>query len=193
MICGMTDVMRQPATYEDLLKVPEHMVAEIVEGELFTSPRPASPHARAVGSMFNQLSRQFDEREKDDDGPGGWWIVFEPELHLGEDVLVPDVAGWRLHRMPAFQKVVFFELAPDWVCEVLSSSNAAHDKFRKMPRYAFHQVEYAWIVDTVARGVEIYQRQGARWLQVAMHQGTSVIHAVPFEAGEVNLARLWVD
>ena len=183
--------MRQPATYEDLLKVPEHLVAEIVEGELFTSPRPASPHARAVGSLFSQLSRQFDQGAADD-GPRGWWIVFEPELHLGGDVLVPDIAGWRVQRLPTFPAVTYFDFAPDWVCEALSASNAAHDKFRKLPRYAAHEIEYAWIVDTIAKGVEVYQRQGPGWYQVAMHQGTSVIRAVPFEAGEVDLARLWV-
>jgi Uma2 family endonuclease len=184
----MTDVMRQPATYEDLLRVPEHLVAEIVEGELFTSPRPASLHARAAGSVFNQLSRLFD-----DEGSGDWCIVFEPELHLGGDVLVPDVAGWRRTRMPVFPKVAFFDLTPDWVCEVLSPSNAAHDKFRKMPRYAAHEVDYMWVVDTQAKGVEVFERQGAGWLLVAMHQGSTLIRAVPFEAGEINLAHLWVD
>jgi Uma2 family endonuclease len=190
MICGMTtEVLRRPATYEDLLSAPEHMVAEIVDGELYTSPRPASRHARAAGALFSQLARQFDG----DGEPGGWWIVFETELHLGVDVLVPDIAGWRRERMPVFPDVAFFDLVPDWICEVLSKSNAAHDKFRKMPRYARHEVEYAWIVDTVAKGVEVYQRQSAPWLQVAMHQGAGVIRAVPFDAGEVNLATLWID
>lgn len=184
------EVLRRPATYQDVLNAPEHMVAEIVDGELFTSPRPATRHARALGSLFSQLSRQFDDG---DGGPGGWWIVLEPELHLGKDVLVPDIAAWRRARMPIFPDTSFVDLVPDWVCEVLSKSNAAHDKFRKMPRYAIHEVEYAWLVDTVARGVESFQRQDQRWLQVAMHQGSDIIRAVPFEDGEVNLARLWID
>ena len=183
-------VTHQPATYEDLLKVPEHLVAEIVEGELFTSPRPASPHARAMGGLFGQLSRFFDYG---DGGPGGWWIVLEPELHLGRDILVPDIAGWRRQRMPVFPRVPFFDLAPDWVCEVLSTSNARHDRFRKMPRYAFHGIPYAWIVDTVAKGVEIYERDGMAWRQVVMHAGTAPIRAVPFDACEINLAPLWID
>ena len=186
----MTDVMHQPATYEDLLKVPEHLVAEIVDGELFTSPRPASRHAKALGSLYKQLSRRFEDG---DGGPGGWWFVLEPELHLGKDILVPDVAGWRRERMPVYPDVVFFDLAPDWVCEVLSTGNARHDRFRKMPRYAAHQIDYAWIVDTIAHGVEIYERQERNWLQVAMHHGTAPIRAVPFDACEIDLAPLWID
>ncbi len=188
MICGMTDVMRQPATYEDLLKVPEHLVAEIVGGELFTSPRPAPRHADALSGLLTEVRMRFQHGE---DGPGGWWILAEPELHLGEDVLVPDIAGWRRQRMPVLPETAHIDLAPDWICEVLSPSNAAHDKFRKLPRYAVHQVEYAWIVDTAAKGVEIYQRQGSGWYQVAMHQGTTRIRAVPFEGAEINLATLW--
>ena len=179
--------MRQPATYEDLLKVPEHFVAEIVEGELFTSPRPAMRHVNAFSELLTQLRNLFNNEV------GGWWIVTEPELHLAGDVLVPDIAGWRRQRMPAIPDTAFVDLAPDWVCEVLSRSNAAHDRYRKMPRYAAHKFEYAWIVDTMAKGVEVYQRQGLGWYQVAIHQGTGTVRAVPFEAGEINLARLWID
>ncbi|HYR30186.1 MAG TPA: Uma2 family endonuclease, partial [Thermoanaerobaculia bacterium] len=154
------------------------------------SPRPASRHARALIALASQLLRKFDDG---DGGPGGWWIVVEFELHLGRDILVPDIAAWRKERLPVFPDVTFLELAPDWVCEVLSTSNARHDRFRKMPRYAFHQVDDAWIVDTIAKGVEIYQRQDASWLQVAMHHGTAPIRAVPFDAEEINLAPLWID
>jgi len=143
-----------------------------------------------MGQLFSQLSRFFDDG---DGGPGGWWIVLEPELHLGRDVLVPDIAGWRRERMPEYPDVAYFDLAPDWVCEVLSTGNARHDRFRKMPRYAAHGIPHAWIVDTIAKGVEICELQAGRWLQVAMHAGTAPIRAVPFDACEINLAPLWID
>lgn len=186
----MTDVMHQPATYADLLKVPEHLVAEIVEGELFTSPRPAFRHAAAMIGLSSQLWGLF---QRGNGGPGGWWILTEPELHLAGDVLVPDIAGWRKERMATIPDVTWCDVEPDWVCEILSTSNARHDRFRKMPRYAIHNIPYAWIVDTIAKGVEIYQLKNAHWLQVALHQGTAPIRAVAFEACEIDLAPLWID
>src|SRR5712692_807902 len=109
--------VERPATYEDLLKVPDHLVAEIVDGELYTSPRPAFPHAFAGGAVFGDLYRAFHRSRG---CPGRWWIVFEPELHLGGDVLVPDLAGWRREHLPAPPTGPWIDLAPDWICEALS-------------------------------------------------------------------------
>ena len=108
------------ATYDDLIAVPDHLVAEIIDGELFTSPRPATPHARAGSAIGSDLFGGFDGPPGGASKPGGWWILDEPELHLGQDVLVPDIAGWRIERMPAIPNVVGITLAPDWVCEVIS-------------------------------------------------------------------------
>ena len=142
---------RRRATYADLLEVPEHLVAEIIDGELLTSPRPASPHALAASAIGSALFDRFNGPPGGADRPGGWWILFEPELHLGEDVLVPDHAGWRRERMPALPDVVGFTLAPDWVCEVISPSTARIDRGRKLRVYAREQV--ALHVDD-ERGVE---------------------------------------
>lgn len=114
----------RPATYEDLRAVPEHLVAEILDGDLYASPRPNSPHAYGAGPGGGGR------------GPGGWWILFEPELHLGRDVAVPDIAGWRIERMPVFPSLAFFELVPDWVCEVASPTTVHIDRVRKMNLYA---------------------------------------------------------
>ncbi|MDE0716579.1 MAG: Uma2 family endonuclease, partial [Rhodospirillaceae bacterium] len=111
--------LERPATYQDVIDAPAHMVAEVVEGALHTHPRPAMPHARASSVLGGKIGDPFDFGEG---GPGGWWIVFEPELHLGEDIVVPDIAGWRRARMAEFPDTAFVTLAPDWVCEVLSPS-----------------------------------------------------------------------
>ncbi len=115
------------ATYEDLLQVPPHLVAEIVNGRLVTHPRPAPRHLLASSMLGNKLGAPFREG---DGGPGGWWILDEPELHLGPQVLVPDLAGWRRVRLPAW-----FELALDWVCEVLSPDTARLDRVEKLPAW----------------------------------------------------------
>ena len=124
---------RRRATYQDVLDAPPHRVAEIVDGTLHTHSRPAMPHARASSMLGIELGGPFDRGRG---GPGGWWIVFEPELHLGEDILVPDVAGWRRERMPEYPATAYATLAPDWVCEVLSASMRRLDLQGKRPVYA---------------------------------------------------------
>src|SRR2546430_16369641 len=95
----MASPAKRPATYEDLLQVPRDKVAEIVDGDLHVSPRPASRHALASSALGSELGPPF---QRGRGGPGGWWIIDEPELQLGPDVLVPDLAGWRRDRMPEF-------------------------------------------------------------------------------------------
>src|SRR3989442_11524607 len=127
---------RRRATYADLLEVPEHLVAEIIDGELITSPRPALPHALAASAMAADIGGPFGRPPGGRDVPGGWWILVEPELHLGGDVLVPDLAGWRRERVPTVPNAPAFELAPDWVCEVISPSTPRLDRARKRSVYA---------------------------------------------------------
>jgi len=112
--------IQSPATYQDVLDAPPNMVAELVSGALHLQPRPAFRHGVAGSRLGTKINSQFDLG--DGDGPGGWWIVFEPELHFGDDVLVPDLAGWQRERMPEAPDTAAIELAPDWVCEVLSPS-----------------------------------------------------------------------
>lgn len=121
------------ATYEELCQVPDHLIAQIIHGQLVTLPRPAPKHARASSIMGGKLVPSYDEGQG---GPGGWWILFEPELHLGLDILVPDLAGWRRERMPALPETAWFERSPDWVCEVLSPSTVRLDRVDKLPIYA---------------------------------------------------------
>jgi Uma2 family endonuclease len=180
---------KRPATYEDLLKVPDNLVAEIVEGELYTSPRPAGPHERAAGGIHSRLRFSFD----DGDGPGGWWIAIEPELHLGGDILVPDVGGWRRERVPSYPiGGAAAEVRPDWICEVVSPSTGRFDRMRKLPAYARHGVAYAWIVDPLQRTIEAFRLQGERWLLIAVYGGDEPAHIEPFDAIEIPLSTLWL-
>ena len=102
---------RRPATYDDLLAVADHLVAEILDGELYASPRPAVPHALATSGLGYDLIGPFDRGRG---GPGGWWILVEPELHLSDDVVVPDLTGWRRTRVPDLPRGAFLQIAPDW-------------------------------------------------------------------------------
>ena len=136
---------RRPASYRDVLDAPAHMVAELIEGALHLHPRPASRHALAGSSLGIEIGGPF---QKGRNGPGGWWILDEPELHLGPDVLVPDLAGWRRERMPDFPDTPWFELPPDWVCEVLSPGTRRTDLTDKRRLYATAGVADLWFVDS---------------------------------------------
>jgi Uma2 family endonuclease len=179
---------RPKATYEDLLEVPDTKVAEIVDGELYVSPRPAAPHALAASVLGADLLGAFHQGRG---GPGGWWIVHEPELHFGEDVLVPDLAGWRRERLPEFPKKAFFTLEPDWVCEVLSPSTERLDRARKLRVYAREGIAHTWFVNPMARTFEVYRRAEDRWLLLATFADDALVRAEPFEAIELDLLPLW--
>lgn len=184
----MSDPARRRATYEDLLHVPDHQVAEIVDGELIVSPRPSGPHARATSVIGMEIGGPFDRGRG---GPGGWWIVDEPELHLGEDVVVPDVAGWRRERMPVYPDAPFVTLAPDWVCEVLSTRTRRLDRIRKMPVYAREGVPWIWIVDPDAETLEVFRLQTGSWVLASSHVGDEEVRAEPFAAVPLALGALW--
>jgi Uma2 family endonuclease len=184
---------RRPATYDDLRRVPEHMVAEIIEGELVTSPRPASPHARASSAIGSDLFGNFDGPPGGDDRPGGWWILDEPELHFGSDVLVPDLAGWRRERLPTLPEVVGFTDIPDWVCEVLSPTTMKLDRTRKMAIYARMGVAHAWLVDPLARELEIHRLEDRRFVHLVTYAGDRPVNAEPFEALRLDVSRWWME
>lgn len=179
---------RKPATYADLEALPEHVVGELINGELHVSPRPATPHTVAASRVGAKLVVAFDEGEG---GPGGWIILDEPELHFGEDVLVPDLAGWRRERMPLPPRTPALTLAPDWVCEVLSPSTSALDRGLKLPLYARQGVRHVWLMDPVARTLEVLRLEGPRYLLLVTHTRLARVRAEPFEALELDLAYLW--
>jgi Uma2 family endonuclease len=182
---------RRRATYDDLLAAPKDMVAEVIDGELLLFPRPAKPHAAAATALEDELGLPF---KRGRGGPGGWILLFEPELHLGDDILVPDLAGWRRERMPALvDDVPYFTMAPDWVCEVLSPGTAGVDRAKKLPVYAREGVGHAWLVDPLARTLEVLRRDGARWLIVGAFADDAGVRAEPFEAIELGLGGLWAD
>ncbi len=182
--------VKRPASYADVQALPEHLVGELIEGELIASPRPASLHSFAASGL-GQLLAPFSKTGGRGGGPGGWWIVDEPELHFGANVLVPDLAGWQTARMPEYPDAPFFTLAPDWLCEVASPSTARLDRMRKLPLYAREGVSHAWIIDPALRTLEVLRRHEAHWIIVATHADDARVRAEPFAAVELDLGALW--
>jgi len=182
--------MTKRATYDDVLNAPENKVAEILDGELFLSPRPGPSHGLAASSLGMAIGGPFHHGHG---GPGGWWILDEPELHLADHVVVPDLAGWRRARMPSLPADAFYSLPPDWVCEVLSPSTERIDRGRKLRIYAQADVAHTWLVNPVERTVEVLRLENGGWRIVAVFTGGEPVRAEPFDAVQLALGELWPD
>lgn len=183
------DGARKHATYEDVLAAPRHLVAEVIRGALSLLPRPRPLHARTSSRLGMRLGG-FDG--EGDDGPGGWVILDEPELHLGREILVPDLAGWRRERMPVLPtELAYFVLAPDWVCEVLSPATERIDRSDKTEIYAEHGVRHVWFIDPDVQTLEILRLDGTTYRLVKTFGGDARARAEPFDAIELALASLW--
>jgi len=184
----MSTPASRTATYADVLAAPEHLVAEILDGALTLSPRPAGPHAEATAVLGMDIGSAFHRGRG---GPGGWIILDEPELHLGPQILVPDVAGWRKERLPRVPDAPYFTLAPDWVCEVLSPSTHLVDRRTKMRIYAEEAIPHLWLVDPLVRSLEVYVLDGASYRAHGTFGENERVRVAPFEALELELEALW--
>jgi Uma2 family endonuclease len=178
------------ATYQDVLDAPDHMIAEIIGGELRLSPRPGGPATSAATNLIGELVPPFNHGRG---GPGGWIILFEPEIHLGDEIVVPDLAGWRIERLPVVPDGAFFTVTPDWVCEVISPSSETTDRLEKMPLYASTGVGHAWLVHPRRRSIEAFRLHDGQWLAIAIHRDNVRARIEPFEAIELDLAELWAN
>lgn len=179
---------RRSATHEDLLALPDHVVGELIAGEISVSPRPAGPHGYAAHKLGASLDGPFNDG---DGGPGGWVFIPEPELHLGADIVVPDLAGWRTSRLSGPPVEAFFTVSPDWVCEILSPGTTRIDRVRKPPVYAHHQVGHLWLIDPLAQTLEVMRNDGGYWKVVLSASASDEVRAEPFEAYALSLSRLW--
>ena len=181
----------RPTLYEQLEVLPEGLTGEILNGQLHTQPRPSGRHGVAASALGGELYGPF---QRGRGGPGGWWIIDEPELHfiLDAEVDVPDLAGWRRERMTSPPQDHRFTVVPDWVCEILSKSTESKDREIKMPIYARYGVAFAWLIDPVKRTLEAYRLEDQTWHGLGRFEGDDAVAIPPFEAVTIDLSALWV-
>lgn len=184
----MADIAEARATYVDLEAVPPHLVAELLRGSLVTHPRPAPPHSEVHFSLASVLGGPCRNGVG---GPGGWRFLSEPGLQLGDDVAVPELAAWRLERMPELPDTAYCELAPDWICEVLSPSTEKYDRGDKREIYAEAGIGHPWLIDPRIEVLEVFQQVDGRWPLTKTITGDSAVRATPFNAIEFPLSLLW--
>ena len=185
----MAEAARYKTLYEALEALPEGLTGEILDGQLHTMPRPRPPHAVAASKLTARLIGPYADGVG---GPGGWWIVVEPEIHFVRkaEVLVPDLAGWRRERMREVPSD-YFEVIPDWVCEVLSPSTRSKDREIKMPIYARYGVAHVWLIDPKARVLEAYERRNSEWAEIGRYGADDIVQPAPFPAAAFRPTDLW--
>ncbi len=187
----MSSLAATETAYDRLMALPDNRVGEIISGQLYTQPRPAGPHAVACTTLAAEIHRPY---QRGRGGPGGWWIVVEPELHFVRDteVLVPDIAGWRRERLPQPPRDQRFEVVPAWVCEVLSPSTAKKDRVLKLPLYARYSVAYLWLLDPLVRTLETFALHDGQWTVIGLFKDEEVVTAAPFTDLALDLSALWL-
>lgn len=177
--------------YAQLEALPKNMTGEIINGRLVAMPRPAGPHGQAESVLGASILPPYQQGRS---GPGGWWIVIEPELHFirNIEIVVPDIAGWRKERMPYPPRTHCYEVVPDWVCEIASPSTAKLDRTEKMPLYAKYGVRYLWLVDPLLKTLEVYELRDGCWLNIKTYKDNDAVSAVPFHKIVIQLDDLWM-
>jgi Uma2 family endonuclease len=181
---------RETATYEDLYSIPENATGEIINGELIVTPRPSRKHVYTAAALGDEIGPPYRAGRG---GPGGWIILVEPEIGLGEHIMVPDLAGWRKERYPAEEPHNWISVAPDWVCEILSPSTRRRDRMEKMPIYAQFEVPYFWLIDPIDMTLEVFRLKEGEWVVAGLYAGDAKLRAVPFSEIEINLLDLWQE
>jgi Uma2 family endonuclease len=184
----MADTAKKIATYADIEALPPHVTGEIIYGTLYAQPSPAPRHGAAQAALSGELGNPF---QKGKGGPGGWIFITVPELHIDGHVLVPDIAGWRRNRMPSMPETAYIELAPDWICEILSDSTAARDRNEKRAAYGAMGVPFLWLLDPTFKVLECFSLVAGNWLLSGTYTGDAKVRATPFDAIEFSLSDLW--
>ena len=185
----MSEPANKPATYEDVINSPPHVVAEVVHGVLYQSPRPALPHAAAASVVGEELGRPF---KRGKGGPGGWMILGEPEIHLQADIVVPDVAGWRRETLPVLPDDPYLTVPTDWVCEVASPSTRALDRGAKLEVYQRERVGHVWLIEPLDKLLEVLELDGSSYRIIQRVVGDEPARINPFDAIEFDVAALWM-
>lgn len=185
----MPEPARKRATYEDLFHIPENMIGEIIDGELIVSPRPSRRHGYTATTLGGEIVPRYSFGRE---GPGGWVILIEPEIAFGEDILVPDLAGWRIERFPETEDHNWISVAPDWVCEIISPGSVRMDRIKKMRIYASYQVPYVWLVDPLQAMVEAFKLISGKWTMLGVFAEDDKVRIEPFAEIEIELGNLWL-
>ena len=181
-----------PATRADLEALPETIKGEIIDGVLYTQPRPRARHQRIIALVDHGLLGPYDLHGGGNGGPGGWWILPEPGIEVpGSPEFSPDLAGWRRERMPELPEDDAIRVVPDWICEIYTPRIRRYTLETKRPFYAKIGVPWLWLVDLDAQTFTISHLHEGKWLEHGLFVGDHRVAAEPFEAVELDVSLWW--
>jgi Uma2 family endonuclease len=187
----MPEAAKKKATYDDLYSIPEDMTGQIIDGELIVTPRPSLEHSLASSCLGAELVPPYYHGRSG--GPGGWVILDEPEIKFAESILVPDLVGWRKERFAGLKQANWISIVPDWICEVLSPGTLRLDRVKKMALYGQHGVQHSWLIDPLAKTLEIFRLESGRWVLLGAFSEGDRVRAEPFQEIEIDLSVLWLE
>ena len=187
----MPERPRRLATWDDLVRTPDDgRVYEVFDGEIEASPRPSPEHGRTQAVLSGKIGGPYDH---DIGGPGGWWILIEPDVMLERhQIVVPDVVGWKRVRLPDLTAERPIATVPDWICEVISPSDRGRDRVRKADLYLRVGVPYYWIIDPGDRTLEAFEANAGRWVRLGAWTDGDTPRIAPFDAIEFDVAGLFL-
>jgi Uma2 family endonuclease len=173
---------------DDLEALPENVSGEIIDGTLYVHPWHSPWHSHVAVGLLVGLQGAF---KRGHGAPGEWWILRAPGVRAGgSPEFVPDLAGWRRERFPRLPAERFTD-APDWACELLSSSTRAFDQRIKRPFYARIGIRHLWFVDLEAQTLTVSELVEGRWVELGVYGEDDVARVAPFEAIELKLGDIW--
>ena len=182
-----------PSTAADLASLPPNVRAEVINGEIVEKANPSAEHADAQGGALVHL-RGLYHRRPGGEKPGGWWILPEVEIELApHEVYRPDIAGWRRDRTPERPRGLPVKSRPDWICEVLSPSNASNDLVKKLRVYHQSHVDHYWVVDPQNETLTVLRWTPDGYLTALTAGRADRVRAEPFEAVELPVGVLFGD
>ncbi len=188
----MSQSARRKASLAEFWAIPEaSRFHELIAGELIEKAAPSGEHGDAQAGIVGALRSPF-QRGSGRGGPGGWWIQSEVEVRLGDEIVRPDVVGWRRETCP--DRPIGFPILhrPDWICEVVSPGNAADDTVKKVRLYHRSQIAFYWIVDPRASSLTAMHWGDAGYVIVSAECG-ELVRVPPFEAIEIAVGTLFGD
>ncbi len=179
-------------TIADWLAQPESAQFELIDGELSEKAAPSIDHGYVQGNVVTRLGARFSRRPGGR-FPGGWWIVTEVDIQLGANGLRPDLCGWRRERLPELPRERPVKVRPDWICEIVSESNAARDRIIKLRAYHRAGVPHYWLIEPASRTLTVMRHTEGGYLTVLAASAEEKVRAEPFDAVELLVASFFDD